>query len=215
MKMYGIDGFKLAFCLAGCVSLAALNSAVAQGDGPAVPPRATPPPPLMAPQQSMLDTVFARFPNVEREDMLRFIQEEFPKEMREFHEIARHHMGEAVDYLTDVVAESLDMVTARRDDPAQFELMMRWRRLESQAFDLAEAYRRVDDGKRDEIAKELRRVLGEGFETKQNLMQRGLGKMREEIERLESLIEKRQAKREAIIERRMDTLAGGGEELEW
>ena len=84
--------------------------------------------------------VLRRFPDVNGDEIVGFIHETFPREMRQFRELAERHVEEAVELLTDLVRQSLELREMRRDDPNRYERVMKERGLDGKADLLAEKY---------------------------------------------------------------------------
>ena len=187
-------------------------------------------PPLPDSRGDIMQRVMRHFPDVNHEAVLGFIRDEFPQELHEFRELSLRHVGEAVDLMTHLVRESLDLIEAKRHNPERYEQLMRQRRLHREAFRLAEICRNgdedddedrdEDDGEDDEderqgAEEELRDVLEEIFEIKQGMMKAELEHMEKELDRLRGLIERRDSNRDRIIERRLTEMVGDSENLEW
>lgn len=156
-----------------------------------------------------------RFPGVEVDKVMDFVRDRFPREVHEFKRLLIRHRAEAIELMTDLVEEALDMLETKREDPARFERMMELRALDRKSEDQAEAVQRAEGEDREHALAALRGTLGEAFAIKQALMREDLAHLERELKELKNLIEKREKNGDAIIERRLSVLTGEEDELEW
>ena len=208
-------------CLAVCASLPAAKGEPRERDaGPADSPAAAVPgeesltslPPSMS---RTVNQVFALFPDANREDVLVFIREQLPHEMRRLREMSERHVGDAFGLTIDLVQDALRLLEMRKEDPALYQKVVQRRNLERLADDLAVQCRRSAGSERQESEVRLRETLTRCFEIKQELMRRDLAQMERELGELKTLIEKREASRKDIINRRIIEVTGQTEHLEW
>ena len=154
-------------------------------------------------------------PEDEREHVIRFVREHFEAELAEAEELAEEEPREAREIVTDVVHEARELLELREEEPEQFEKAMRRMETERRASELAERCRASKGEARERLMKELRGVLNEAFSMRQAAMEEETRELEEELKRLRTLIEKREANRDAIVERRIEELTGEEEFLEW
>lgn len=216
MKSSRHQGTLVGVCLAA--GILTLNAGLAQVESGS--PQAAPPPPLPfgteGPEyREAVEKAMARFPSVEQDPVMRFIRQEFPREIYELQRIARHDVEEATDYVSDLVSEALAMLDAKEEDPERFKLLIEQRHLERNSMDLARALRDLEEARQPEVRKQLLDTLEKAFDVRQKLMQMELTTLEQDIAELRELIERRHTKRAAIIQHRMDELTGTLEELEW
>ena len=100
-------------------------------------------------------------------------------------------------------------------DPEMFELVQRDRELEKATRDLARQYKKADSADREQLKSEIATAVSEHFEIRQRLRALRLGRLREELKRIENGIQRRNEAREAIIHRRMGELTGESHDLDF
>jgi hypothetical protein len=159
--------------------------------------------------------VFALFPDADREAVMGFIREQLPNELRRLRQMSERQVGDAFGFTIDLVQDSLRMLEMKKDNPALYEKVVQRRNLERLADDLAAQYRRSAGSERQENEIRLRRTLTQCFEIKQELMRRDLAQMEKELGQLRTLIEKREASRIDIINRRLHEVTGKTDHLGW
>jgi hypothetical protein len=103
----------------------------------------------------------------------------------------------------------------RRDDPEMSKLLEADREYERRTMDLAERYRRVGEGDRGALRKELAEVVTKHFEVRQQRRELELKRMDEQLARLRDAIKKRQESRQRIIDRRVSELVGSDGSLDF
>lgn len=207
-------------CLCVWLSLSAVPAGAQRPDPDSPKPPAPvfhpPAPPRPTLDKEWMDSVFRRFPDVKPELVMDFIHERFPREVHEVKRLLTRRREDAVDFMSDLIQETLDLLDTRREDPARFEKVMRQRDLDRKAAEQAEAVRRCkDDPERGRRVEALRRTLAEAFVVKQELMKESVADMEVELNELKGLVERREKHREGIILRRIADLTGEKEELDW
>ena len=156
-----------------------------------------------------------RVPEEERAEVVRFIREYFEGELAEAEELARKEPGEAREIVTDVVHEARELLELREENPEAFEKAMHEPKLGRRSAELAERCRASKGEAREQLLKELRGVLSEAFGLRQASMKDEMRELERELQRLRTLVEKREENRDAIVERRIEQLTGEGDFLEW
>ena len=154
-------------------------------------------------------------PEREQEHVIRFVHEHFEGELAEAEELAREEPGEAREIVTDVVHEARELLELRQEHPEAFEKAMHRMAIERRSLELAERYRASKGEAREQLLKELRGVLSEAFSLRQAAMKGEMRELEEELDRLQTLVQKREANRDAIVERRIEELIGEDEYLDW
>ena len=96
----------------------------------------------------------------------------------------------------------------RETDPEAFELSQKDMDLERRSHELAMRIRGLRGEDRDNAREELQKVAGEQFEVRTKLRERRLKRLESEIKELREALENRAAKKDDIIERRMQELLG-------
>ncbi|QDU97875.1 hypothetical protein Pla8534_57320 [Lignipirellula cremea] len=87
--------------------------------------------------------------------------------------------------------------------------------LNRRTLELAERCRNAEGKEREKLEAEVRQAIERHFEVRQKRRQLNLESLGAELERLGEAIEKRNAAREEIIQRRQTELLGQGNDLEF
>lgn len=178
--------------------------------------RSYPPLPPTPPSMDFVARVVRdRFPDVDADSVQAFINDQFPEEMLRCRELAGVEPDEAVAALTQIFHDAIGLLDMRRDRPDLYEKSMAEIRLERRSRRLAALAGKAEGGEKDSYATELKAVLEEMFELRQDLMKAELEDMERDLDRLRALIRKRQENRAAIIERRLGDLTGEHADLGW
>ena len=98
-------------------------------------------------------------------------------------------------------------------NPKLFELVQKDMRLERATREMSREFRQIDSAEREELKEELMSLVHNHFEVRQQLRELRLKRMREELNRLEDAIERRNEARDEIISRRMAELTGDDDGL--
>jgi hypothetical protein len=169
-----------------------------------------------APQEEeILDEVFQKLPGVPRDDTLAIVREHLPERLSEFRRLAMLNRDEAGALLRVIVRDALELSELRRRNPTLFARTMEEQRLGREAAALAEAARHASGRERDELREKLRLTLDRAFEVRQELMRADAQRLQAEIDKLKSLVDKRQRHRDAIVTRRLGELTGEVEIVRW
>ena len=206
--------------LVGCTWLTGAeegSSRVKAGRGrrPVVPQinRDLPPPPPDS--DFILNMALSRFPTADRKATVAFIQDKLASEMREIKELTRAKTSVALERMTDLVHDALELMQVKKEEPARFKLLMKERALQRKARMLAESVRDAGDEEHPDTRKALRAVLLEIFGVKQKLMGMEVEYLTAELEKLRVLVKKREENRAAIVDRRLAEVTGQAEYLKW
>ena len=166
-------------------------------------------------ESRMIAEVFRRFPEENAEAVMGFIRDNLPMKMREFRALSERHGDRAMEFLTDVILESLDLVRIRRDRPDLFEKVMMRSRIERRVVELAQQYRAAEKDERAALHRELITALERGFDLKQEIMLDDLAAMQTELASLKQLIDRRKENRAMIIQRKATEMTGLEMDLDW
>jgi len=172
-------------------------------------------PQILSKAADIVKDVLARFSDVNPEEVMELIQEQFPLRMREFKTLSEKHAGEAVEYFVELVDDAKCLLEARRRSPELFKQLVKQRRLDRTIEDLVEACSELDGKAREEKLLELRKALKEAFEVRQEFLRADLAQMEKDVETLRTVVTKREEKRDEIVERRLQELTGEAQYLEW
>jgi len=179
---------------------------------PGAPPYASFPPRTQA---DLVRAVFKRFPGHDAAEIMPFIEKNLPQDMHRCRKLARQHWNHAVNFLSDLVQEALDLRHMQETRPELFQRVLERRRLEARVAELADLLRALPRDARSEQRAELRRLLKNGFDLRQEILKAELADMQAELDELTELIAKRSANRDLIIERKLRELTGDAPGLEW
>jgi hypothetical protein len=148
--------------------------------------------------------------------LLDFLHETCRPELGELEQLVRERPEAAGDVARRLVAQAGEMLELRRHQPDRFQEMMAARRLETQARELAERYRRAEPGReREQVGKELLEVLDKAFAARLAQRQHQVAALQKELEQQQTALKEREKNRERIIRRYFDELTGEGEKLAW
>lgn len=102
-------------------------------------------------------------------------------------------------------------------DPLRESLEEHWEvaELERESRETARKARRAEGTERAELESELRRQLDEIFDKKLELREARVGKLQEKLAEQRDKLDRRRAAREDMIERRLRTLMGEDDILDW
>jgi len=175
-------------------------------------PRTLPPVPN---EDSIMDEVFKRFPEVDPDPVMEEVRREFSRDLAEFKNLAMRQRDRAVDYLTYLVSEAVEMLEMKKESPDLYEKALKQRRLERTARRLAAEWNRMAGEQKGQKQEELQTVLGDAFDAKQEMMKADVAQMQHDLQELLAMIEKRQGNRKAIIVRRLKELTGDTDPLDW
>lgn len=182
---------------------------------PSAEPGGSPVLPPVPNEASIMEEVFKRFPEVDPDPVMEEVRREFSRDLAEFKNLAMRQRDRAVDYLTYLVSEAVEMLEMKRESPDLYEKALKQRRLERTARRFAAEWNRMTGEKKEQKHKELRAVLGDAFDAKQEMMKADVAQMQQDLQELLAMIDKRQENRKAIIIRRLKELTGDADPLDW
>lgn len=200
-----------------------MPSLIALGQAPRLKKAGFPPPPqaemlVMPPvpgQADILDAAFRRYPEADREEVMAFLKEQLPEELYAFKLRAMRRREDAIEYMANLIRETLELMETRRSNPELFRKVVRRRTLEQQASRLADSARRAKGDQRTHYLTQLEKALTEAFNLKQEIMKVDVSQMEGELQQLRILLGKRQENGRAIVGRRIAELTGEMDYLQW
>lgn len=172
-------------------------------------------PPPTPYEYDIVNTVFTRFPGINRNEVDQFLQDNFSRELEAFRALAVDRQAEATELFSKLVREVLSLLEIRRTNPAAFEKKLKLRRLEAAADKLVREIRLANGEEKNRLQQTLHDTASSIFDVKQELMKTDFEQMSRELALLKELITKREANREAIVNRRITDLVGAKQDLEW
>jgi len=105
-----------------------------------------------------------------------------------------------------------DWTSLEKRDPDMFKVLKQEMDLERQTRELAGDYRQASAAKRDEIKKQVEKLVDQQFEVRQQRRQLELKRFDEELQRLRDAIERRSKAHKQIVEKRVAELLGQEED---
>lgn len=101
-----------------------------------------------------------------------------------------------------------DWASFEKRDPELFKLLKQEMALERQTRELIRDYRDADAAKREEIKKEVDKLVDQQFDLRQQRRQLDLKRLTDELQRLKDAIDRRTQARKQIVEKRVAELLG-------
>jgi len=122
-------------------------------------------------------------------------------------------LAEALIYFSGIVEE---LTETREYLPEAYEKLKQSKRMEIEAENMAERYRKSsDDKERSDIQKEIRKILKENFSLSQDIRRVEAAQIEKELNEINAVIKKREESRDIIIDRRLHELLHGEDPFEW
>jgi hypothetical protein len=168
-------------------------------------PAAPPPPPEWS---YVARAVRARFPQADHEAVLGFLKEFDAVRLSQMKTLTLSRSHKAVDGLTEMYLEAMDLMALRETSPKMFAARMKQRQYEGEVARLAT---RGTTGARER----LKTVLVSAFKAKQEAMQLEVKAMEAELKELKTLIALREKHEETIVANRAAELMGKDAHLNW
>lgn len=172
------------------------------------------PPPLPL-EADVLRYVFEHFPGVNKDEVMKFLGENFKSDIPEFRKLSNEDAVKASAFMMDLVGEALVLMDIARKDSELASMMIKQKDLERRAKRKAVEVVLAEGKDKEESKAELRTMLERAFDAKQMLMQRDLAGMKAELQRLDEMIAKRKEYRAQIIEKKLNELTMEENYLKW
>ncbi len=177
-------------------------------------PRFAGPPPLPL-EGDVLRYVFEHFPEENRDEVMAFIGENFKSDLPVFRKLSNEDPRKATAYMLDLVSDALVLMEIAKKDEELAGMMVRQKELERRAVRKAKETALADGEEKKALVKELKSLLEQAFDAKQQLMKRDLAGMEEKLKELSEMISKRDEYREKIIENKLDEMTVEENYLKW
>jgi hypothetical protein len=177
-------------------------------------PRTVGPPPLPF-EPDVLRYVFDHFPEENRDEVMAFIGKNFKSDLPVFKKLANEDARKATSYMLDLVSDALLLMEIAKTDKELAGMMVRQKDLERKAVRKAKEVAMADESEKKALTAELKKMLEQAFDAKQQLMKRDLNGMEKKLKELSDMISKRDAYREKIIEKKLDELTVEENYLKW
>lgn len=148
----------------------------------------------------------------DREKAIAWLKENEPTRLERLGELKQQRPDEHERAMNQVAMEVRDLLAMKQNDPKRYERRMSQRKLDYRANELAE---KIVGSKQDTAAerKELKDVLGQLFDLREEDREQELKRLEEELVRLKETMAKRRASKDKLVERRMEDMLGEG--MEW
>jgi hypothetical protein len=101
-----------------------------------------------------------------------------------------------------------DWASLEKSDPEMYKLMKAESDLDRRTQEVAEQYRQAAKGERDKIKQELKKLVTQQFENRQERRKLELNHLEEELKRLRDGMDRREKGRDQLIDKRVAELAG-------
>ena len=100
-----------------------------------------------------------------------------------------------------------------KKDPDMFKILKQEMDLDRQTRDLVDQFRQTPRAKRDDIKKQVEKLVDQQFDVRQQRRQLELKRFEEEMQRLRDALERRNSARKRIVEKRVTELLGQDEDI--
>jgi hypothetical protein len=167
-----------------------------------------PPMPPTPGEQRIVARVFSRFPEANRDDILRFIMQRFPREIYEFRALSMHDEEGAVQFLSELVVRSLRLLDTGKRDPSLLELILEMESLEERAESQASEILWLKGAGREKAVKTLTETVDELVGVKLRIKEFEVNQVERDLEGLKSLLRRMKRSRRAMVSRRVFELTG-------
>jgi len=149
----------------------------------------------------------------QRDEVVQFIQENFPEKARMLKELRQRDPEEFRRRRQQLAEEVRHLRELRQENPDLFRLQMDEMRLRDETNRLVREARRAEGGKaRDEAVKRLREALDRSFDLRTRIKQGELEDLRRRLAELEASLKRRGERRAQMVEERQRELLEGGQE---
>ena len=123
---------------------------------------------------------------------------------------------EGRDVLRGVGRQFREMRELRERDPERFKLQRRIIEMDGRSAELGQKVRRAEnDDAKKKAAEELKSLLNELFDLRQQERESTVQQLERELKEVREALEKRKARRNEIIQHRIEQLTGKAELMEW
>ncbi len=141
------------------------------------------------------------------------VQQQVEQAQRLFQE-RRFEEGRAV--LRAVAAQARELRELKQRDPERFKQQQQMAEMERRSVDLGQKIRRAtDEDVKKTATAELKELLNKLFDLRQQEREKVLQQLEREVKEVREALEKRKAKRDEMIQHRLDQLTGRAELMEW
>jgi hypothetical protein len=154
--------------------------------------------------------------NPEERMALEFLEQNLPREYREFIEALTDHPGERPNMLAELLERYQHAMDLRREHPEAFEREIELRQLEGEAWAIGERLQHTgSEEEQAALEKELRQILNRIFDMRQEQRRTQIEHMRKELEELEESVKKLDDNRDKAIQKKFNEMTGREDELDF
>lgn len=147
-------------------------------------------------------------PEVERE-VMDFLQMIAPYRVEDLKALKSANPGEYHRRIVEILGVKRDLDLAKQQDPARYDLKLNEVKMEQKSHYLSEQYRRAKaDEEKNGIRKELRTLLDQLFDVKEQNREAEVKRLEQELARLKSTMIERKRNKDQIVSIRLEELTG-------
>lgn len=149
-------------------------------------------------------------------DALAFLKEFDVWRYREATHLQRRAPEHFRMWIRETIEQMRWMEELKTENPAEYERVVKMRKLEVQCFELAERYRKSrDDTEKTSFRDQLKTVLNQLFDLRETEKEREIAMLEKELEDLRATVAKRKQNKSVIVQNRLKDLLGERDDMEW
>lgn len=167
------------------------------------PPKAPPP---VADRMDAIDM---------EKEALEFLQNISQHKAQKLQQLKTVNEREYLNQLKRVIEEMARAKRLKERDPAHYERMIKIKQMEERSRVLGRNYRDADDAEKANIESELKTLLGELFDLREENRQEEVMRLEKRLKELKESLVERSKNKAQIVERRLAQLTGKSKHLEW
>lgn len=145
-----------------------------------------------------------------------FLKEVDPRLLERLKYLKEDNPAEFSRILSRVWHEMKMLERLKRENPEQYEAVLRIRKVEAKVKMLAEDYRKSEDPKQKEtLKKELKSALAQLFDLKMAQHEKEVKKLEEQLKKQREKLENQKKEKDKLVEERLQKMTGEKEEWDW
>jgi hypothetical protein len=141
-----------------------------------------------------------------RQEMIQFVKEYFPDRGAKLERLASENPAEFRQRRNDLVGEIRRLIDLQDRDPELFEIHIKEIQLRHKLEDLGAIYQDADPEERKNLDIELRELLHNAFDIRQQIKAAELEDLRKKLKHVENGLENRIKRRDELIEQRFNEI---------
>lgn len=147
------------------------------------------------------------------EEIFQWVEQYVPSSVSELKDLKREAPEVYAHRIREVANEIQHLETVKQRHPEMFERLVKAENLEHKSWKLSgEIVQTQDPEKKKQLTAQLKELLGEIFEIRLEERSLEIKELENEINKIKTLIEKRRANKEAIIDRHLDEMLSAHDE---